>query len=171
MNRILSLILCIALVAGLAACGQENPKFTEPVQLYYRNLSEEDSVPDSVIGSVTVEGTGRTADLTALLNDYLAGTEGFARTFPEGTRTVLLEITDGSALLILSTEFAELTGMDLTLACACLTKTVLGLTGATALRIQAYKAELDGAEEIVMSEGTLELEDLYIPIEETEGEA
>ncbi len=165
MKRILSVLICTALLLCLLGCQADKPDYEQPVQLYYRTAPAENGISDSVIGAVTAEGAPYAGDPTAMLNEYLKGTgeAGFLTTFPASTKLLSLEIKDGAVHLLLNASIARLTGADLTVACACIAKTTMELTNTTAIHIRASGDTLDGAEEIVMTESSLILEDLYTP--------
>lgn len=165
MKRILCLLLTLAVCCGLCACRQEAPKIQEPVQFYYRRTVPVYGTADGIIAPVTVEGAGRLEKPEELLNEYLRGTaqEDFEQTFPVATKLLSLTIDGDTAVLRLNPSIAGLSGMDLTIACACLTLTTIALTGVTTVRINAGNVSLDGAEEIVMDRGCLTMLDLYVP--------
>ncbi len=165
MNRIISALICAILLLNLCACQADKPDYQQPVQLYYRTVPRENGVSDSVIDAITIEGAGYAADHSAILNEYLKGTgePGFQTTFPASTKLLSMEILDGTACLQLNASLARLTGAELTIACACIAKTTMELTGAAAVCIRASGETLDGAEEILMTETSLILEDLYTP--------
>ncbi len=163
MKKLLILLLCAVLLLSFAACASDKPSFESPVQLYYRTKPDENSLTQSVIGAVTAEGAPYAADPAALLNEYLKGTgeEGFLTTFPASTKLLSMEITDGIAKLQLNASLARLSGTDLTIACACIAKTTMELTGVTTVTLRASGETLDGAESITMTADNLILQDIY----------
>lgn len=165
MKKMLILSLCLALLMSLTACSEPAPKYEKPIQLYYRTAVTADEIAESVIGPVTVEGAALPEDPQALLNEYLKGTSavGFLTTFPASTKLLSMELTEDTAILMLNPSITRLSGIDLTIACACITMTTMELTGVTTVRIRASNSSLDGADEIVMDRQTLILQDLYVP--------
>lgn len=171
MKRLTCLILCGIVLLSMTACTQKQEKFTEPVNFYYlRDQSQENihhGSDDSVIVPEIREGYGLRDDVSLLLKSYLAGpvSDTCRSPFPAGT--VLKNWSmDGTTLCVtLSNQLAGLTGVDMTLACACLSKTLMELTGASAVRIQAESLELDGKVSITMNQSILILLDEAIVTE------
>jgi len=56
-----------------------------------------------------------------------------------------------TAKIVLCDEFATLKGLDLTIACACLSRTVIALTGCHEVIISAESMQLDGKNFITLS--------------------
>lgn len=165
MKRILCLILTLSILLCLLGCREDTPTIQQPVELYYRCSYDVSNLPDSIIAPVIAEGAGYTDDIQGLLNSYLRGTsaDGFEVTFPASTKILSISVQDGIANLEMNDALARLSGIDLTIACACITMTTIGLTGAQTVRIQAANETLDGAEQIVMDESCLTMLDTYTP--------
>lgn len=165
MKNAICLLLCVLILVSVTACQEDAPKFESPVTFYYRTAVSNDEIAESVIGHLTVEGAELLSDPQELLNEYLKGTsaEGFLTTFPASTKLLSLEISEGTASLLLNASITRLTGVDLTVACACITLTTMELTGVTTVHIRASSGTLDGAEEIIMDRQSLIQQDLYIP--------
>ena len=68
--------------------------------------------------------------------------------------------------LTLSRGFATYSGLELTIACACITKTAISLTGVDIVRIRADQTLLNGAEYIQMDANSVLLIDQSIINEE-----
>lgn len=161
MKQIISLLLLFSLILSLFGCTGETPKISDPVSFYYCRKELTYGTADSVILAVTAEAAGHREDPRYLINQYLAGPEddALAPTFPAGVTLQSLTVADDTVDLLLSSAFAGLSGMELTIACACLTLTVIELTGAQTVRIRAAASLLDGSDEIVMDESCLLLLD------------
>jgi hypothetical protein len=155
--------LCLALVLSLLllGCGKEET-IENPVIFYYRTAEITYFGANGVIDYEKREAGVRADDYIRLLNEYLLGpnTEGLDRTFPNGTAVQELTINEGRVKIVLSKAFAELTGVDLSIACACLTLTTCLLTGTKSAEISADSALLDGSPVITMVYSQLVLEDL-----------
>ena len=165
MKKLFCLMLIISLL--LCGCATEEP-IENPVLFYYRVENVGYFSTEGVIDSERREAGIRGDDYEYLLNQYLLGPEGqgFAATFPKGTAVMSLKEEDQRLDIQLSANFAQLTGLDLSLACACLTLTACRLTGAKTVRIRADNAMLDGSETITMEYSRLVLEDLCrVPVE------
>ncbi len=165
MKKLLCIFLIISLVLPLWGCQEEPPTYKNPVNFYYPKVTPTFGAEDSLIAIELAEGDGFQNDTIHLLNAYIQGpkTEDFRNIFPTGTKVLALTIKDGIAILQVNKYFADLTGLNLSIACACLTLTVMDLTGAETVHISAKHANLDGKEMIVMDRNNLTLLDLYIP--------
>ena len=165
MKRLICLLLCGAMMLCLFACAAQSEDFVKPIKFYYLRVQLPDQLyhgsEDSVISAETREGQGIYQNTELLLNHYLAGplSDTHASLFPSGTRLVGWH-TEGNTLCItLSDQAAKLTGIDLTLACACLSKTFLELKDYETVRIQAESLPLDSKAYITMDESSLLLLD------------
>lgn len=164
MKRLFAIILLFLMLPCLCACAQEKILF--PVTFHYLraplpNGEISHGAPDSVIVPEIREGDGHQEDFTFLLDIYLLGPlESTCRSpFPVGTRLEEFTLENGAASIVLSDDFGELTGIDLTLACGCLTMTVMDLTGAETVTILTEDTLLDGKESITMDRSNIILID------------
>ncbi len=149
------LCLCLALccLAGLTACVQSEENPQAPFACYYLQSELTYGEADSVIGCEYQEASGHESDYVWMLDRYLAGPESETLTspFPRGTMLYGFEMVDASAYVDLSADFAELTGIALTVGCVCLTQTVIAMTGCEAVVISAEDSLLDGSKSITMT--------------------
>ena len=161
-KRMICLILLFCVAATLPACVQNQDKIQVPVNFYYLRQETTYGSADSLIAPITAEGADYSNDPAGLLSQYLKGPgqNGWVSPFPRGTQLLSMELVNGFLRLTLSENFASLTGMDLTIACACLTLTALDLTGANSVRISVEGATLNGAEYIRMDRNCLTLLDI-----------
>ena len=95
-------------------------------------------------------------DITALLDLYVKGPHSaiFNNPFPSGTLILSCQQSNDILILTVSDEFSQLSGIDLMLSCACLARTGMEITGATAVHIRADTLLLDGDDEIVITQDT-----------------
>ena len=161
-KRIICLALLFSLCLSLPACHQQEEKIQVPVNFYYPRTDTNFGTADSLISPITAEGRNFTDDPIGLLNFYLQGQTGDNRRspFPADTQILSMEQINGIVRITLSSHFATLTGLELTIACACLTLTVLDLTGGNSLRISVPGTTLNGAEYIRMDRNCLNLLDV-----------
>jgi hypothetical protein len=159
MRKSLSILLVFLLCVNICGCHEEAPKIQKPVLFYYRTHTPDNNIPDKIIEAVVVEGAELPNERIDILNEYLrrAIPEGCDVTFPAASRVMDLTMTAHVANIELNAAFVKLTGIDLTIACACITMTTMELTGAKEVRITAGSALLDGAKQIVMDDRCLNL--------------
>jgi len=140
---------------------REKQQIDEPVAFYYRRSELLFEGASGVIAAQQRESAGHESDTEYLLQEYLSGPTDplFSQTFPTGSRMVSFKITDKEAQITLSDHFADLTGMDLTIACACITLTIIDLTGVENVTLSAQSAMLDNQSFITMDKSCLLLLD------------
>lgn len=159
MKRSICLMLCFALAAALWGCQQ--PQTEQPAAFYYRRTETAFQGSDGVIAPEERELAERSGDLGALLDLYCAGpiTPGLENPLPPGTCVQSFRMEDGTLYLDFDPGLANLTGIDLTLAAGCLTRTFLELTGADTLVLSAGDALLNGQTAMRLSLTDLEVRD------------
>lgn len=152
MKQWIILLLLLASIPTLPGCQQEAPELKDPVTFYYQRQNLTYNSSDGVIAGETRDADGHAHEPAYLLNVYLSGplSPEFVSPFPSKVRLLALEIQETNAILTLNRRFSELTGLDLTIACACLTMTTISLTGVETVTIQADSAMLDSARQITM---------------------
>lgn len=166
MKKIIAFLLVMILCLSFWGCAQKDTvRIEKPVSFYYRRAEISYGSGDGVIAICISEGAGYEEDLLGLLNVYLRNSDdpAFVRTFPADSQLIKLKITDGVAEVQLNNLFARHTGIDLTIACACLSLTVMELTQVETVCISTTSATLDGAESITMTADSILLLDLYEP--------
>ncbi len=171
MKRLLIFLLC--LILPLCGCAANQPRLDDPITFYYPRTEYVFGQPDSVIASECREGAGKTASLSALLNYYLQGpaSSDLQNPFPTGTK--IIEIRQDSTVLqlVMNDRFSQLSGMELTVACACLAKTGLSLSDCQTVQIILDDPDSDTQRIITMDNQSLLLMDDIIttPTETQEG--
>ena len=159
MKQILSLILIFSLLLPLTACTSDQP--TDPGGFYYRRIEPLYKGSDGIIAPEQRELNGIRDDLGAVLSLYLSGplSRDLESPFPRDTALINWKKTNSDLYINFSEAFAELSGVDLTIACGCIARTFLELTDATTVRIQANGALLNGSDCFIVSRDNLSLED------------
>ena len=160
MKRFLLILLSVLLLLTMFGCTQEEA-LEKPVNFYYRRSNIEYKQEGGVIAAEQRESLGHETDVRYLLSEYLKGpaSGGLQQVFPEGMTIVSMYYEDKNIKMTFSFHLAELTGMDLTIACACLTMTVMELTGAESVQIYAAGTLLDEYQSITMDKNSLLLLD------------
>lgn len=155
MRRLFCVFLCLLLILATTACSN-NGSIKNPVNFYY--YTTDDTTASSLIQA---EKREYNSGLTTLINTYLSGpaSESLQSPFPGNVQVVAITQTNSIMEIVLSDNFASLSGYDLTLACACLTATVQELTDAVLIQIRAETCDLDGNPYITMSTDALVMND------------
>ena len=140
MKRFFSLLLVIAVTLSLAACASRN------AVTYYYVRNEDEYLfgeADGVMVGESREAAGHVDDLRYLLILYLHGpiSENLKSPFPMGTKLVELTREGDSLTIQLTSIFTVLEGTDLSLACACLSRTCFDMTDVQTVTITAMGRE------------------------------
>lgn len=163
LKKICVLILVLATLFSLSGC-QKKSEIQLPVNFYYRNTEITYGTENGVISPEINEAAGYTENI-ALINAYLKGssTDQHHSTFPVGTNVIRLDIQKNHCLIVLNSPLAILSGMDLSIACACITKTICELFEVDTVTISVKNEQLDGNDSITMGRNNLTLLDLTVP--------
>ena len=133
---ILACVLAVALIIFLTIPYEHT---VDSVTFYYVKNSFSPGTPEGVIGAEQREVGGHEGDLDYLLALYLGGPmdAGLTSPFPGPSATRILTLKqDGPSLTIQLSDLSNsMTDSEFSLACACLTKTCMGLTEARTVRI------------------------------------
>ena len=159
MKRFLALMLTAASILSLCACSKA-PSYERPVSFYYPVSEMQYDATGSAISPEVREGKDLTS-LESTLELYLNGPQDSAYTdpFPQGLRIQDIDSIESTLYLTFSDELGKLSGMDLTVACCCITLTCLELTNASNIFIQAESVLLGGEKSITMNRDCLLLLD------------
>lgn len=146
MKKILFLFLALSIFLTCTACHQEPEETQSTVTVFYRASDIQYGTEEGVIAPCQLNAAGHESDTVYLLDVYFSKilSEEYITTFPRSTRVVSLNLDGLTAKIVLSNEFSSLTGLNLSIACACLTQTIISLTGCQEVIISAESAKLDG---------------------------
>lgn len=160
MKSLICLLLLTALLL-LPACQSNTVEFTDPVTFYYPKNNVSYFSSDSVISREIREAGGGQSDIAQLLSLYLSGPEDDALRglFPQAVFLRGFEVIDNTAYIVLSDGAARSSGLELTIACVCLTATVCELTGVETVVIRGEHQLLDGNKAITMNRNDILLLD------------
>lgn len=161
MRRYILFFAVLGLLLNLCACSAKQESIRQPVNFYYCSDPSAYDSGSSVIIPEVRDASGYETDTMGLLNQFIRGpqTSQLLSPFPAGTTIVALVQKDSTLQITLSPEFSRLTGMELTIACACLSMTVLELTDHEAVEITAEDNQLDNRESVIMTRDSLMLMD------------
>ena len=153
MKRIATLLfLSLLMVSSFSACQNSKSDMQKPVAFYYCNNLDSKEDFEHVFVAELHEGYGYEDNKPALLSLYLAGPENerYVSPFPVGMRLISVQKEDATVQIVLSDEIGTLTGLDLILACTCLSKTVFDLYPCDRVSISAETVQLDSQDVITM---------------------
>ena len=168
MKKMLCVIISFALSYTLISCDSSKESIQEPVDFYYCQLEMDYGIESQAISKEVRDAKDRRQDYSHLLSLYFKGPESYSlyNPFPRNLSLLSFSLQDGTAAVHLSASFATLTGLDLSLACACLTMTVCEMTGAQQVTVSAADSLLDGNPQITLSpEDVLLLDDSSVIID------
>ena len=139
MKRIVSFLLILSLAAGLFGCAADRSAPERPVNFYYCRTQLTYNDATGVIAPEQRESKDHPEDYAGLLGVYLKGPldPAFENPFPRNLSVLDLSCSNGIVSVTLSDALGELAGLELTIACACLARTCLELTGCDTIRISA----------------------------------
>ena len=147
MRRAGALFVILALL--LAACAAPAEERTaDDYELYYAVRLEDNDGGDAIRARtlrVADSGAMTTPALAeALVTELLSGYDDLElrSPFPSGTNLQKITVAGGRAFVDLSEQYARLSGIDLSIADACLTLTLTQLEGIYAVRITANGREI-----------------------------
>lgn len=161
MKRYLAILLILCLL--FCACGRqsEDEDIQNPVSFYYHsNLESEDGFSNIIVAEIR-EGSGYEDATLDLLDLYLKGPVygDLVNPYPAGVCVDSLAVYKDHMSITLSKEFSQLSGLELTLACTCLSMTLYELYDCSSVEISAKDSLLDGQDSVVYEKQDLLLSD------------
>ena len=159
MKRLTAIFLLLVLAAGLFGCRME--ELRSPASFYYYRSDPVFAGTDGVICPETRELAGMEGDLDAILELYFQGpiSRELENLIPESCPAPQWELDGNTLHLHFTQELAALSGVELTLVSACLTRTFLELTGCNTLILSAEGMRLNGETSMVLTLDGLSLRD------------
>ncbi len=165
MKKVLALALLLLLILSIVGCNLQSNQ-EQQIRFYYCSSDPAYAEENGVISPELRSGIHQ-EPLNKIINFYLAGpkSEDLHSPFPEGLRILEADQNGSTMYLTVSNQLCDLTGMDLTLACACLTLTFMDLRQVQQVVITPEDGLLDGQRSITMDKNAL-----LMQIGTTEGE-
>ena len=138
-------MLILLLTVGLFGCYySDSGEVLEPVKFFYPRKPDYYAygATDGVFAAEIREASGHIGDLNYLLSMYLYGPQDatLRSPFPANCKLEIVRLEGDTLYLVLSSQFAELESLDLTVACAGLTKTSLAMADVRQVRIDSTSA-------------------------------
>ena len=143
MKRIVCLMLIAIMLLPGCAFGGEQTK--EPVTFYYlRQYNTQDNVDtfffDGAMGSEIWEAAGHRDDLRYLLALYMQGPSSpqLQRPFPVGSKILDISTEERELRIVMNPVSSRFNELDVTVSCACIAKTCMGLVDVDSVTVMAY---------------------------------
>lgn len=136
MKKIVCVLLAFLLICPLAVGCHSDPAHSEQMQnpavFYYRRAEISYGTDDGVIAAQTVDLGAERPNAETMLRRYLEGPteEGLESPFPKALQVLSVRQENSKVSVQLDQSYDELSGINATVADACMAKTVLQYTGA-----------------------------------------
>lgn len=152
----ITLVCCL-----LLGCSSFGTGIKEPVTFYYPRSLATYGHEDSIIASELRESSGHTNDPDYLISLYLHGPmdDNLVSPFPQGTSLISLQQEDHILYLTLSDSFANQSSLDISIACACLSKTCFELCNVEQVEIRTASIPLGQTQTVVITKDNIQLHD------------
>lgn len=163
MKRVVCAFISACFLICLCACTQNTANVKEPFNLYYRANNTQYEKLNTIIAVEVRDAYGHSGDYHYLMQEYLNGpiSESCTSPFPSGTVLEELNIVSNKAQIVLSEQFAALTGSDLMIACACISRTISELTDVQSVQISTVNNMLNGHDSITINRDTFNFMDNF----------
>lgn len=151
MKKALLLLLCAGMLLCFFGCNNQET-WEKPVRFYYLGTDFSYDAQCTAIQSETREGA-EFATLEDTLAAYLKGPNSGNLTspFPAGLRLISVRQEENTLHVTVTRHLANLSGLNLTIACCCIAKTCMELTDAENITIQAEDALLGSERTITLN--------------------
>ena len=162
MKKLILFLLAIAFCLSAFGCKNRAANYDAPATFYYLQNQEALDLSEHVIRGETRETVHLNADLSQILNLYFEGPISVSNysPFPSGLSVIRLSQEEDKVYLTLNKVFAQLEGLDLSVASTCISMTLFELTGCNSVELSAEGTLSNGEESIVISQDLLYLLDL-----------
>lgn len=152
MKNVACIILIIFTVL-FAGCNQAAERNTNYVTFYYINNEIKYGTTSGIITSTVPDLKDVINDHRKVLEIYFNGPTNYdcISPFPAGITLEDLQVDSSKAEILLSPHMATLSGASMTVALACLTRTVIELTGVDTVDIRIQNNKINGADSITLT--------------------
>lgn len=149
--KLISLVL--VLVFLLSGCNTQDSYHASAVNFYYIHNELEFGTESGVIQTTARTFETKSDDYTYLIEQYLNGpvTYDCVSPFPAGITLEELHWDQNRVQIILSPHITTLSGVELMVACACLTRTVTEMTGIHTVQIRSSSGLLNGEQALTLT--------------------
>ena len=153
MKRLLLILVVLLFLLPVCGCKKSAETISNPANFYYRSSSTEFFTDDSVIKPEIRETQQCGENILNIINLYFQGpiSDDYTTPFPQELVALEVEQNNESLLIKLNDSFANLNGVDRTLACSCILKTVADLTNCSTVELQFPSPNSDQSNSIQLS--------------------
>lgn len=161
MKKQLVLILVTAFLLSLCACNTVSNNMRFPVKFYYCTDSISYGTANGVITAEVRDCYAYADDTLALINLYFDGpkTGNCTSPYPSNVKATKLFFSDDVARVYLTDRFSDISGINFTIACACLAKTLMDFYGCNTVEINSARTFSDGSTSVTITKDSLLLLD------------
>lgn len=161
MKKAVCILICLVMLFLMTGCGHADMQSATAVNFYYIHNELKYGTESGVIAPTVVNVQYDENDYQLLLEKYLNGPTNYEliSPVPAGITLVDFQIVGEKALLVLSPHMGTLTGSSMTVALACLTRTVIEMTGMNAVQISIENQQINGADIITLTLNSFSLWD------------
>lgn len=160
MKKLICLLISIVTLFGLVGCSNKKPS-DNSVAFFYK---AKDISFQSESGVIKTEYRDvNSDDAKTILNLYFEGpiSDELVFPFPDGITIESFDTGPARTSITLSSQINNLSGHELTIACACVAKTVFELTGTRSVEIKSAGGLIGGMQSIILMRNDLVLWDDY----------
>lgn len=154
-------LFCLVTILFVLTGCSNNEKLDTPVSFYYLNTQITYGTEESVFSYEERECKGLSTE--EIVSLYLKGptSQVLISPFPAETILITFQQNDNEILITLSDQYAQLNGLALTKANACIAQTLLRMTDANRIIISCESKSLGGESRIELAKTDLILVDDY----------
>lgn len=146
-----SLLLILLLI--FPGCSQSVSNTASTITFYYVHNELEFGSENGVMKATVREYAGHEDDYFDIISQYLNGPTSYdcISPFPAGTMLEELNWDQNRVQVVLTPHITTLSGSDLIIACACLTRTIAEITGINTVQIRSSSGLLNGEEILTLT--------------------
>ena len=150
-NPIIISVVC-AFIFMCCSCSINN-SCTESVTFYYVHNEIEYSMASGVIAPMEFEPGREFNNHRLIIEKYFDGPTNYdcISPFPAGTTLEDFQTDGDKAILLLSPHMATLSGASMTVALACLTRTVIEITNVKAMQVSIQNNQIWGSDSVTLT--------------------
>ena len=155
MKKMICMFFLILYLTNLSACSNKTKMAT--ANFYYLDNMPHYHTNETVIQPESRELSITLTETETIIREYLDGpnTKQLTSPFPSGTKLISIQPGKEMTEIVLSDEIAQLSGIDLTVACACLSATILEISQSESVHIRAETANIGPQGYVIMDQQSI----------------